>query len=820
MRKGLTHAVRGLWHSPIFALTAILTIALGIGASTAIFSVANAVLLRPLPYKDPDRLVLAWVELRARHQFDGTFSVDNFLDLRAGVPLFEDLSIANAGRGIFPAEDGTPEQVRFGVASPNFFRMLGARVALGRDFTEADGLQPPSPDPNARADQTSPRLPSVSILSYEYWQRHYGGNPNILGRTIAGQFLIVGVLAPGFELLFPPNANMERAPEIWAAARVAYDESQRNSIGLHLVGRLRQAGTLDSAQAQAESVAADSRRLYSVLGGGDYHIRLEPMHKNLVAEVRPTILALMGAVIFLLLIACANVANLLMVRGSLREHELAVRTALGGSRWHLMRQMLTESLLLSVCGTVLGLGLARLGIHQLIVLGPANLPRLQSIAIDPAVLAFSVAGGLASAVIFGLLPALHASRPDVMHVLRGSGRTSSLGGGGMLRTVAVVIEVALSFVLLIGSGLMIRSFIALHRVDPGYDPHGLLTFLLAGGRGTTPPERAAFFHDVQSRLAALPGVVAVTAASPFPLDGAPNTLRWGTAEAQADPTKFQAADCKIVLPGYFETLRTPLIAGRTFTDADNLPTRSLVVIDQLLAAKAFPHESAVGKSILIRLRTPEAEFVEVIGVVAHERATSLATEGREQYYLTDGFAGHGRARRWGIRTTSDPAHFVSTIRAEIAKVDPHLAIFEVQPMEAYVDKSQTGTRFALMLIGVFAGIAVLLAGLGLYGVLSTVVRQRTAEIGVRMALGAAPERIFNLVVGHGLRLSAAGIVLGLLAALGLTQVMTTMLIGVKVTDPLTFASMTLVFFAIAALACWLPGRRAANLDPITALKEE
>jgi predicted permease len=367
---------------------------------------------------------------------------------------------------------------------------------------------------------------------------------------------------------------------------------------------------------------------------------------------------------------------------------------------------------------------------------------------------------------------------------------------------------------------MIRSFIALQHIDPGYDPHGLLTFVVAGRRGNTPPERAAFIHDLQTRLAGLTGVQGVTAATPFPLDGGSNPLRWGTAEAQADPSKFQAADCKIVLPGYFETIRTPLIAGRTFTDADNLPTRNVVVIDQLLASKAFPHESAIGKRLLIRLRTPEAEFVEVIGVVAHTRATSLAAEGREQYYLTDGFAGHASVRRWAIRTTSDAAHFVSTVRAEIAKVDPHLAIFEVQPMDALVERSQAATRFSLMLIGVFAAIAVLLAGVGLYGVLSTVVRQRTAEIGVRMALGAAPARIFNLVVGHGLRLSGAGIALGMLAALGATQVMTTMLVGVKPTDPVTFAAMAVLFLAIAALACWLPGRRAANLDPITALREE
>jgi predicted permease len=343
---------------------------------------------------------------------------------------------------------------------------------------------------------------------------------------------------------------------------------------------------------------------------------------------------------------------------------------------------------------------------------------------------------------------------------------------------------------------------------------------VAGTRGKTPEERAAYAHDLRSRLASIPGVVSATAAGPFPLDGRFNPLRWGKEEAQADPGKFQAADCEDVLPGYFETMRTRLVEGRTFTDADNDPKRNVVVIDEKLAKKAFPHESAVGKRILIRSRTPEAEFVEVIGVVAHQRQTSLAEEGREQYYLTDGFDGHGRANRFAIRTNGDAGRFVAAVRAEIAKVDTHAGVFEVQPMEVFVDKAQAGTRFSLMLIGVFAVIAVVLAGVGLYGVLSTVVRQRTSEIGVRMALGAAPLRIFGLVIGHGLRLSAAGIGLGALAALALTRVMSTMLVGVKASDPLTYVAMAALFFAIAAMACWLPGRRAAALDPLVALRDE
>jgi len=383
------------------------------------------------------------------------------------------------------------------------------------------------------------------------------------------------------------------------------------------------------------------------------------------------------------------------------------------------------------------------------------------------------------------------------------------------------VEVALSFVLLIGSGLMFRSFQELQRIDPGYDPHGILTFQLLGGRGgNQPPQRAAFMRQVSERLEALPGVRSVTASFPFPLAGGFSPIRWGLADALSDSTRFLAADFQIVLPGYFKTLGTRLIAGRTFTEEDNAPDRARVVIDQFLAAKAFPRESAVGKRILIRIRTPEAEWVEVIGVVAHQRDSSLAEEGREEVYFPDGFLGHGAANWWAIRTAGAPAKLGGAVRAEIARLDPTQLVTDLQPMDALVEKAQAGTRFSLLLIGAFAAVAALLAGVGLYGVLSTVVRQRTAEIGVRMALGAAPVSIFGLVVGHGLRLSAAGIVLGLAAAFGLTRVMTSMLVGVKATDPATFGAVAVLFFLIAAMACWLPARRAAGLDPTAALREE
>jgi predicted permease len=827
--QNLAFAARTLRKSPIFALTAALTIALGIGASTAIFSVTHAVLLRPIPYKDPDRLVIASSDLRNRNVRDFPFSNEDFIDMREGTKdAFQDFAGVFTFRNVLLKEDGTPEQVRSAVVTTNFFRLVGAKILFGRDFSDADGLpQPASPAPGAAPGTAPPRLPTIAIISYEYFQRRYGLNPAILGNamlTNGPQSLqVVGVLAPRFQLYFPPSANVEPAPEVWIANRLGYDNANRNGVSLLAVGRLKDGVSLERAQAAADNVAAEARKNFLIERTAGYAIRVEPMRQHLVSEVRPAILALMGAVIFLLLIACANVANLLLVRASLRQRELAIRAAIGASWWHLARQMLTEAFLLAAIGAVGGLALAWLGVHELLVIAPANLPRLDTVQIDSVVLAFTALAAALSAVIFGLASAWRASRPNVMDVLRGTSRNEGLASGGPLRKLVVIVEVALSFVLLIGSGLMFRSFLELRRIDPGFDPHGLLTFQILGlgiGGGKTPEERTAFLHQIQDRLRGITGVQSVAASFPFPLAGNFNPIRWGTEEALSDAGKFQATDFQIVLPGYFESLRTPLIAGRTFIEADNVPGRNLVIIDQQLADKAFPHQPAVGKRILIRLRTPEAEWVEIIGVVAHQRDESLAERGREQVYFTDAFAGSGAARQWAIRTGGDPAKYSGDVREAIKGVDTHLLVTEMQPMDALLERAQASTRFSLLLIGVFAVIAALLAGVGLYGVLATVVRQRTAEIGVRMTLGAGPGQIFQLIVGQGLLLTAIGIFAGAIAAFALTRAMTTMLVGVRPSDPTTFAAIAVIFFVIAATASWLPAWRAASLDPTVALREE
>ena len=826
MLKDLSYAFRTLRKGPIFTITAIVTIALAVGASTAIFSVTNGVLLRQLPYRDPDRLVLACSDLQKRNVKDFPLSNVDFLDLRNGAKNnFEDFAALTTFRATLPGLDGTPEQVRAAAVSTNFFPMMGGAIIAGRDFQDSDGTpQPPQPAPGNTA-AAPPPLPTMAILSNQYFQQRFGGDRSIIGKAlpVSANFgpapTIVGVLAPGFELLFPPQANVEQFPSLFLAARIPYDVANRNNVQWRAIGRLKPGVGLLQAQAETETVAEKIRQENTIARTAGQYFRLEPMKQHLVNEVRPTILALMDAVIFLLLIACANVANLMLVRTSTRERELAVRAALGASWWTLVRQTLAEALVIAAIGTALGVGLAKLGIYELLSIAPANLPRLNAIQIDGRVLAFSALAGIVSVVIFGIVPALRTARPNLMDVLRASGRSGALGAAA-LRNGVVVAEVALAFVLLIGSGLMFRTFLAIQRVNLGFDPRGLLTFQLLGNIGNTPQESQNFKRQLREQLDAIPGVNSVTASFPLPLAGGFSPVRWGGRDALEDPGRFQAADLQIVLPGYFESMGTQLIAGRTFTNDDSTPDRKVLVVDQALAAKAFPNESAIGKQILFRVRTPEPQWGEIIGVVAHQRNTSLIEPGREQLYVTDGYLNHRAASWWALRTDGDPAAYANTVRQVVRNAGSEILINQMQPMDQLVVAAQAQTRFSLVLIGVFSTVAAILAGVGLYGVLATVVRQRTAEIGLRMALGAAPAGIFRLMVGKGLRLSLIGIGIGLLAAFALTRVLTTMLVDVKPTDPATFVSVSLLFLFIAVIASWLPAFRAARLDPTIALRNE
>lgn len=828
--KDVMYAGRGLRKNLGFATVATLTIALGIGACTAIFSVVNAVLLRPLPYSNAQRLVIVWGELRARNVQDWPFAPPDLRDLRLqSTNTFEDFAgVTPAGRTPISETTGEPEQIRVAGATPNIFRLLGARIIAGRDFIEDDALPQPQPPPGQAppGQQPLPRLPQIAIISHGLWIRRYGGDPAIVGRSVdlgGGRAQIVGVLGPEFELLFPPRVNMERVPDMWTAARINYETANRNNVVFRVVARLKPGVTIDQANAQAERVASDLRDHFAIKKTSGLYFHVVPMYEDLVSGVRPAILSLMGAVAFVLLIACANVANLLVVRASARSRELAVRAAIGANRAQLVRQMLAESLVIAALGTFFGLGFARAGIQWLIALGPKDLPRLDAVRMDPIVLTFAALAGLVTAVLCGVVPALRASRADVMEVLRDAGgRSSGLRGGRRLRQGVVIAEVALSFILLIGAGLMLRSIIELSRIHPGYDANNVLTFFVQP-QSRQAGERQAFMQQVRQRVSAIPGVLGVTAALPLPLDGQLINGRYGTEAAASDPAAFRQANYHAVLPGYFETMRTRLIAGRTFTDADNNRDPNApkqIIIDDMLAAKAFPNESPVGKRLLIRIVTPEAEWADIIGVVAHQRHASLADPGPEAIFITDSVFGHGATGRWAVRTSGDPNLITTAVRAAVADVDKRVALAEVQPMSAFVDKAMAPVRFTATLIGMFAVVAMLLAAVGLYGVLSTIVRMRTAEIGLRMVFGAESGSILGLVVGEGLKLSVGGMAVGLAGALAITRVMASMLIGIQPTDPVTFGGIIVLFAVIALAASWVPAFRASRLDPMAALREE
>jgi predicted permease len=820
----LRYAARALSRTPVFTLTAVLTIALGIGASTAIFSVMNAVLLRPLPYRDADRLVTIWGDLTKRNVTDFPMPPGDLYDLRIQGTLFEETAAVVTFRGDLRRGEGEPEMIRAAGVTPNLFRTLGVRVALGRDFVDADGTPQPAPPEGAPPAAAPPPLPVVAILSHESWQNRFGGDREVIGRSVelGGQSAeIVGVLEPDVELLFPPAGNVERRPEVYTALRLDLENGNRLNVFLRVVGRLKPGVSKEQAQAQIDALVVDLRRRFPIKETAGLQWRVESMHQDLSADAKPTLTALMGAVVFVLLIACANVANLLLVRASGRERELAVRAALGGRRADLLRPVLLESLLIAIPGAILGVGLAIGGLKLLVAIGPADLPRLDDVSIDTRVLGFTALATFAAAVLFGLFPAVRASLVDVGDVLRSGGRQPALAGPRGLAHAVVIGEVALAFVLLVGSGLMARTVLALYRADPGYDPNGVLTFQLPNLGDRNDTARAAFIQDLKGRIASLPGVIGVTAAGPLPLDGdGGNNARYGPEGAASDPSLFQQADMHVVQPGYFEVMRTRLLDGRVFTEDDNVQNRRLLIIDRVLAQKTFPGQSAVGKQLLTRVGGPQAEMWEVIGVVDHQRHTGLGADGREGIFVTDGFFGFGQASRWVVRTNGNPELLTQPVRSTIKALDPSMAIADLQPYDVFISAARAPAKFALVLIGIFAGIAAVLATVGLYGVLATLVRQRTAEIGVRMAFGAPRASILRLIVGRGLRLSALGIVIGVAAAVGMTRVLDSMLVGVGATDPITFGAIILLFVVIAALACWIPARRAAGLDPNAALHSE
>ena len=827
LARDLALGARTLRKHPAFALTAILTLALGIGASTAIFSVVNAVLLRPLPYGDADRLAIITQDLRVRGVVDFPIGPGDVPDIRSSAASFEDIAALQTGRNVpYTDKDGRPQLVTFAGVTPNIFKLLRIPVALGRDFEAGDGtpnpiVPPPLPGQPQAAPQAPPPppLPTIGIISYDFWQRAFGGDPSIVGKTITvgGPVQVVGVASPRAELVFPVNMQVERRPDVWTALRVDFETGSRQNVAYRLIGRLKPNGSLTAARAELARLSTDLGIRFPNNKTAGVVLRAEPMKEYVVAGVRTSILALMGAVIFVLLIACANVANLLLVRASQRERELAVRAAMGGSPSDIIRQLLAESFVLSISAAVLGVGLAKLGIMLLIALAPGNLPRLADVSLDPMVLAFALLASVASVFIFGLIPALRASRPQLAQVLRASGRTPGLSGATTLRNAVIVAEVALSFVLLIGSGLMVRSFVALMRTEPGFEPNGVVTFGLSNLRFRSPDEARAILSQLREKIAAIPGVTGVTTANAVPFDGSDPSGRWGTPEAMNDPTRFRQGGFVLTTPTYFDVMRVPLLAGRVFTAEENAnPNTNVIVIDEETARLGFGKESPIGKTIFARLRTDTPVPYTIIGVVRHHRHLTLHGDEKERIFFPSGPGGG----RWLVRTAGDVNALPQAIRSAVTSVNAQYLVTEIHPLTENMARARAATRFALVLIGIFAGIAAVLAAVGLYGVLSSVVRQRTSEIGIRMAFGAQSSGIFRLVIGQGLRMSAIGVGLGLVIALVATRVMSSMLVNVRPTDPLTFAVMVVLFLVIAAAACWVPARRAAGMDPNVALRQE
>ena len=817
--RDLRYAIRSLVRQPAFTAIAVGTIALGIGANTAIFSVVQAVLFRPLPYDSPDRLVVIWSNLTNRNQPKFPLSPPDLRDFQEQATLYEGLGGVVTFTQTLTGGDGDPEVIDVGGTTPNFFEVLGVRPFLGRGFEPADA-EPIAPNTNAAA------IPPASvILSHELWQRRFGGDDQVIGQSVQvnnNAALIVGVMRPNVELHFGTGSGLTQKVDMWTTPRinVAAWPARRNVIWA-VVGRLKPGVSLEQAQAEMDGFTARLREESSLRETAGWQVDVHGMLRELTAEIRPVILALFGAVAFVLLIACANVSNLFLIRASSREREFAIRTALGGSRSHVIRQLLIESGVLAFAGGALGLLLALGGNRILLAMRPANLPRMDTVSIDLSVLGFTALASIAAALLFGLYPAIQVSKPQLTESLKDRGRSSSLSRQRVFRSGIIITEVALCLVLMIGAGLMMRSFMALQRVEPGYDPENLLTFNIAlPGNRYPPAEMRIFFNSFERQLLALPGVTNVSAASTVPLQNNVFTGRYGPLEAATDESLYGQAAYRAIRPGYFETMRTDLIEGRLFSPADFADSTPVVLVDEVLASLIAPNESAVGTRLLIRITTLEPVEVEVIGVVEHQRGPSLARDGTEGIYVTNLYAGTFGALAYAVRTTSNPEALVRQVRREIDALDPMLPLSDVRSMEARVDEAMTETRFALALIGAFGVMALALASIGIYGVLSHTVRQRVGEIGVRMALGAHAGNILTLVVRQGLTLTGLGLVVGLIASVWATRLMQSLLVDVPPIDLTTYAVMATVFVVVAIVASWVPARRATRIDPVVALREE
>ncbi len=819
--QDLRYGARRLARSPGFTAVAALTLALGIGANTAIFSVVDAVLLRPMPYGDPERLVLVWDRMERSAIERAPVSAPDLADFRRLAKGFAGFAATNNVSEVALTGDGPPEQIKVANVTGNFFDVLGVAPRLGRGFEPADD----APIPPEAFSGLPEAFPSTAMLLTDgLWRRRFGGDPAVVGKAVwlNGQpMTVVGVLPPGYELLMPPDAGMPTDVDAYSPLRIDLASGPRDNQWLRVIARLAPGTTLAAAQAEMDSIAARHREEHAFHANMGIDVEVRPMRGDVVHHVRPALVALLGAVGFVLLIACANVANLLLARSAVRRREMAVRAALGAGRGRLFRQVLSEGVLLAVPAALLGLGLAWIGVRLLLALRPPDLPRLDEVGLDPRVLAFTLAAAVAAALLATLAPALSASleRPGSALAERGG---DGLGGGGRLRLrgVLVVTEVALSLVLLIGAGLMLRSFLELARVRPGFDPAGALTYKLSLPFPDYPnPEaRTRFFQKLEERMAAEPGVEAVGAVFPMPLGGRFWTGPYGRAADPEERWNEQEADFRVITPGYFDALGIRLLAGRALAAGDLDERRAVAVIDAGLAARLWPDGGAVGERLGIDL-FGEKVLLEVVGMVEPVRHAGITEPPRETIYLPLHFMPWS-PMTVAVRTAADPETLAGPVRAGVRALDPGLPVYALRPLSAYVREALAATRFTLVLAAVFAGLALALAAIGLAGVLAYAVRRRRHEIGVRVALGARPGDVVRLVVGRGLLLVALGIVLGLAAALALSRSLAGLLYGVTATDPATYAALAGLLAAVAVAASWVPAQRAARIDPVTALRAE
>jgi len=790
------YAMRQLLKRPGFTLVAVLTLALGIGANSAIFSVVNGVLLRPLPYPQADALVRVH-EIVPQH---GRFAVAprNFLDWREQAAVFEHIAAYNTTSATVVQTEG-PERISGASVSWNIFDLLRTRSALGRSFT---------------AEEDLPGKSNVVVLSHGMWQRRFGGDPGIVGRTVnlsGASMTIVGVMPAGF--YFP-----SREAEYWTPIALNPSANNRGGHFLGVIARLKDGVSARMAAAEMETIAKRLAQQFPETNANE-SAEVIPLHENLVRNIRPALLTLLAAVGLVVLIACGNVANLLLVRASVRGKEIAIRTALGAGRGRLIRQMLVESCTLALTGGALGLLFAYAAIGPLQVLSAGSIPRVDDISIDARVLAFTLALSVVTGIAFGLVPAWQALRASLNEVLKEGGRTSVTSGGHWLRNTLVVAEVAISLVLLVGASLLLRSFSRLTSVDPGFRAENVLSFRVALPQNAYPdgPHRIAFFKNLVERLEGLPQVSSAAIVQTLPMRGS-YVLRVTVQGRPAPPPGEEpSATYRTISPGYFEAMSIPLLRGRAFTERDIAGAPLVAMVDEAFVRRHFPNQDPMGQRIDIGNGSDgPAEIVGVVGNVHHNGLDATAEPTMYAPYPQDVFS-----VMWVVaRTPGDPLQLAGPVRGVLRDLDPVLTAFTMAPLANVISESVAQPRFTMLLLSLFALVALFLAAVGLFGVLSYMVSQRIPEIGVRMALGAGRGDLLRMVVGHGMRLALAGVAIGVVGALALARTVSAMLFEVTPFDPASYAATAAVLLVTAALACYVPARRALRVDPIIALRYE